>query len=50
MVKMLIGKDPLERGTDEKIVVANLVVLGGAVDVCAGCFGSVLVGHVKQLR
>ncbi len=39
MLNFVIGNDPSERGTDEKIVVANLAVLGGSVDVCVGCFG-----------
>jgi hypothetical protein len=40
----------LKGGTDEKTVVANCVVLGGSVDVRAGCFGSVHVSHGKQFR
>ena len=50
MMNLVIGNDPSERGTNETIVVANLAVLGGPVDVCAGCFGSVYVSHVKRQR
>ena len=46
IVLYIVG-DPLERGLREEIVVANLVVLGGGVGACAGCFGS---DHGKSQR
>ena len=38
-IELFVISDPLERGICEEIVVANLVVLGGGVSTCAGCFG-----------
>jgi hypothetical protein len=50
MIELAIGHGPWERGTDEKVIVADLVVLGGPVDFCSGSFGSVLLENVKQLH
>ena len=48
MMNLVIRNDPLERGTDEKIVVANLGVLGGSADVCAGRHGRTRTGVFRQ--
>ena len=38
-IALLAIWDPIERGIREKIVVANLAVLGGGVGACTGCLG-----------